>query len=240
MARCAVIAWTASARAGFVIAKEVNGKHYATYGTWTDRTRDQRWTDNGAGTPHCACNGHRPTRKRPGNGPEAQGQGRQGVRRHVGAGQTVREPPVPGREAGAGPWLPHTARPCCWYRSPTRRKGAVSTLQRIFPEWNGKNAAIRWPHKRCCFPINGNEDRIFICEGSPRAPPSTNLTWEQGAGGLQHVQPAARGQVGPGEMAQRKDHPRGPPTMTTPPRAIPASRPPRQAAEAIGAEVVVP
>ena len=42
-------------RSAFVIAKELDGKVYATYGTWMDRTQDQKWTNNGAGTEYCSA-----------------------------------------------------------------------------------------------------------------------------------------------------------------------------------------
>ena len=40
-------------RSGWFIGQEVNGRHYAHFGDWRDRSRDRKWTDNGAGTPHC-------------------------------------------------------------------------------------------------------------------------------------------------------------------------------------------
>lgn len=222
-------------RAGFVIAKEVNGKYYATYGTWTDRTRDQRWTDNGAGTPHCdlqwAQTDQEAARKR------AEAQAR--------AAKVCADMWEQAKPCESHPYLDAKrvqAHGCRVLRGMLlvpfyTPEGAVSTLQRIFP--SGKK--MLQPDGRisgCCFPIGGNEDRIFICEGFATGATINELTGNKvlvaySTSNLLPVARSAREKWPKGKiiLAADNDHAT---------EGNPGIKAAKAAAEAIGAEVVVP
>ena len=148
-------------RSAFVIAKELDGKVYATYGTWMDRSQDQKWTNNGAGTEYCsaqwqalALNAEREREKvhaeaakkaaelwamaEPGEHPYLEKKGVQGHGCRVLRNMLL----VP------------------FYAS----DGTLTTLQQIFPD--GKKILLKGGRiSGCCHPIPGDDSRVYICEG---------------------------------------------------------------------------
>lgn len=221
-------------RSGFVVANQVDGKLYATFGTWMDRTQDQKWTNNGAGTEYCsaqwqalALNAEREREKlhaeasrkaaelwnmaKPGEHPYLEKKGVQAHNSRVLRNMLL----VP-------------------YYAPD---GTLATLQQIFPD--GKKLLLK--HGRisgCCCPIPGDSSRIYICEGFATGATINELTGHKvlvaySTSNLLPVAKTAR-QTWPHAkiiLAADNDHAT---------EGNPGVKAASSAADAIGAEVVIP
>ena len=219
---------------GFVIANQVEGKLYATFGTWMDRTQDQKWTNNGAGTEYCSAQWQA----------LALNAEREREKLHAEAARKAVEL-WNMAEPGEHPYLEkkgvqaHNSRVLrsmllVPYYAPD---GTLATLQQIFPD--GKKLLLK--HGRisgCCCPIPGDDSRIYICEGFATGATINELTGHKvlvaySTSNLLPVAKTAR-QTWPYAkiiMAADNDHATD---------GNPGVKAASAAAEAIGAEVVIP
>jgi len=150
-------------RSGFMIGREINGKYYAIYGTWEDRTLDQKWSDNGIGTPYCA----EQFRGLLASTNQAR-EDSQATAAEVAATMWAMA------TEGAHPYLERKkiqAHGCRVLRNLLLvpfydSSGKLTTVQMIYPGKSGhKMLLTKGRIKGCCSPIQGSETRIYICEG---------------------------------------------------------------------------
>lgn len=228
-------------RPGWFIGKEVGGKHYAHYGTWQDRDRDEHWTDNGAGTPHCVEQWRQLDALREQWARQEQEQ----------AAKTAAEMWAQADEAAAAnhPYVlkkgvkPHGLRALrpegdnLLLVPYLDESGNIATIQTISPE--GDKLLLKHGRvKGCCHPIPGDEDTIHICEGWATGATINELTGRKvlvacSASNLRAVAETARKQRPDARfvIAADNDH-------KTP--GNPGLKHAREAARAIDAEVVIP
>ena len=232
-------------KSGWFVGREVGGRHYAHFGDWRDRSRDQKWTDNGAGTPHCdeqyraLADLLRAEREREEAEARATAAGVAAEMWAQASEEAAATHPYVVKK-GVRPLGLRALRPegdnllLVPYLD---EAGNIATVQTITPEGDKKlvkNGRI----KGCCHPIPGDEDTIYICEGWATGATIHELTGRKvlvacSAGNLRAVAETAR-QGRPDArivIAADNDH-------KTP--GNPGLRYAREAAEAIGAEVAVP
>lgn len=151
-------------RSGFMVGKEVGGKHYATFGTWTDRTLDQKWTDNDTGNPYC-------------------GEQLREISLHA---DLLRESTKQTAAKIAESMWNHASESsdddhlylikkgvkshgCRVLRNMLlvpyyNAEGQITTIQKILPD--GTKILLNGGEiSGSCFPIQGSDKKIFICEG---------------------------------------------------------------------------
>ena len=223
-------------RSGFVIAREVGGKHYAAYGTWQDRSLDQKWTDNGIGTSHCAEQWRQ-------LGVLADQIREQEYALAARIAQAMWDHAEPCK---AHPYLEAKgiqAHGCKVLRNMLLvpfydRTGAMATVQKILP--NGTKLLLNKGRiQGCCFPIQGDDTkRVFICEGFATGATIRELTGckvlvAYSTSNLKHIALAAREQWPDIKIAIAADNDHAT-------DGNPGIRYAQKAAEAIGAMVVVP
>lgn len=221
-------------RSGFVVAKQVDGKLYATYGTWMDRTQDQKWTNNGAGTEYCSAQWQA----------LALNAEREREKVHAEAAKKAAELWVMA-ETGEHPYLEKKGvqgHGCRVLRNMLlvpfyASDGTLTTLQQIFPD--GKKILLKGGRiSGCCHPIPGDDSRVYICEGFATGATIRELTGHKvlvsySTSNLLPVAKTAR-QTWPHAkiiLAADNDHAT---------EGNPGIKAANKAAEAIGAEVVVP
>ena len=234
-----------SDRPGWFIGKEVGGKHYAHYGTWQDRDRDARWTDNGAGTPVCVEQWRQLAALREQWARQEQEQ----------AAKTAAEMWAQADEAAAAahPYVlkkgvqPHGLRVLrpdtdnellVPYSAPD---GAITTVQRILPD----GLKLLLTHGRiegCCHIIPGDKSTIYICEGWATGASINELTGREvlvacSAGNLTAAARAARQSLPDATIiiAADNDH-----KTEAEGKGNPGLKYAAAAAQAIGAELVAP
>lgn len=149
-------------RSGFVIGHEHGDKHYAVYGSWADRSQDQKWTDNGVGTPQCADQWREIA--------AAANIIQQAEQAHAAeiaklmweqAGECEGHPYLDNKGV-----MPHG---CRVLRGKLlvpflNAAGEIVNLQQVFPD--GKKLFLHGGEIiGCCFPVPGKDDKIYITEG---------------------------------------------------------------------------
>lgn len=223
-------------RSGFMIGREVNGKHYANFGTWTDRALDQKWTDNGTETKRCS----EQWRQLSALTDQVQ-ELNQATAAKIAANmwKEARESSHPylerkGVQAHGCRVLRHMLL-VPFYDS----SGNLTTVQMIFADTNRhkenlKNGKIIG----CCHIIDGDNTRIYICEGFATGATINELTGckvlvAHNAGNLIHVAKEARRQRPDGViiLASDNDHATA---------GNPGIKAASAAAAAINAQIVIP
>jgi len=222
-------------RSGFMIGNDVNGKHYATFGTWADRSLDQKWTDNGAGSPHC----HEQWRELATRAELLRRESQQTAASIAVAMWEQAE------ECAEHPYLaakgvkPHG---CRVLRNMLlvpfySQDGELTTIQKILHD--GTKLLLNGGEiSGSCCPITGKEDRIYICEGFATGATISELTGCKVlvacfSNNLLPVAIAARQKWPETKIIIAADNDHGT-------EGNPGVKSAKAAAEAIGAEVAIP
>ncbi len=181
-------------RSGFCIGHEVGDKHYAVYGSWADRGADQKWTDNGAGTPHCSDQWRELA--------AAAAMAQHAEQAHAAAIAKLMWEQAEECEGhsylDSKGVMPHG---CRVLRGKLlipflNSAGELVNLQQILPD--GKKLFLYGGEiTGCCYPITGKDDKIFIAEGFATGATINELTGRKvlvafNAGNLMAVGKAAR------------------------------------------------
>lgn len=222
-------------RPGFVLGNVVNGKHYATFGTWGDRTLDQKWPVSGKG--NVIDSEH--------------------WQELIATANLIREHEQ-SKAASKAAWMWENSKECekhpyleikqvqshgCRVYKESLlipvydSQGDITTVQWIKPD--GEKLFLKSGKKQgCCYPIQGNNDVVYIAEGFATGATINELTGDKvlvafDAGNLKPVAENAR-RLYPDTriiIAADNDHKT---------KGNPGVKHAEQAAEAIGADVVIP